>query len=139
MNSLARAAVSEYQSTGNSSIAYADPHELILRLMSGAIERIQQAKFAIKQDDAATKGELIGKAIAIIAGLDSCLDRSMQNPVLDNLEALYEYMNLRLAEANISNDIDRLDEVAKLMGEIKSAWEQIPQEARTTASAKAEK
>ena len=130
MNNLARAAVNEYQSTGNSSIAYADPHELILRLMGGAIERIQQAKFAISQNDSAAKGELIGKAIAIIAGLDSCLDRSLNNPVLENLEALYEYMNLRLAEANVSNDLDKLDEVGRLMGEIKSAWEQIPQSDR---------
>lgn len=134
MNSMARAAVSEYQSTGNSSIAYADPHELILRLMSGAIERIQQAKFAIKQNDTPAKGELIGKAIAIISGLDSCLDRSLENQVINNLEGLYEYMNLCLAEANISNDLDKLDEVARLMGEIKSAWEQIPQEARQPAS-----
>ena len=133
MNSLARAAVSEYQSTGNSSIAYADPHELILRLMSGAIERIQQAKFAIKQDDTAAKGELIGKAIAIIAGLDSCLDRSVENPLVVNLEGLYEYMNLCLAEANVNSDVKKLDEVAGLMGEIKSAWEQIPQDARRAA------
>ena len=134
MNSLARAAVSEYQSTGNSSIAYADPHELILRLMSGAIERIQQAKFAIKQDDTGAKGELIGKAIAIIAGLDSCLDRSVENPLVVNLEGLYEYMNLCLAEANVNSDVKKLDEVARLMGEIKSAWEQIPQETRDPAN-----
>ena len=134
MNSLARAAVSEYHSTGNSSIAYADPHELLLRLMNGAIDRIQQAKFAIKQGDTALKGELLGKAIGIIGGLDSCLDRSLNNPILENLEALYEYMNLRLAEANVSEDLDKLDEVAKLLGEIRSAWEQIPQETRDPAN-----
>ena len=38
MTNLAVKAVSQYQSADNSSIAYADPHELILRLMNGAIK-----------------------------------------------------------------------------------------------------
>ena len=40
MTNLALKAVDQYQSADNSSIEYADPHELILRLMNGAIERI---------------------------------------------------------------------------------------------------
>ena len=35
MSNLAFKAVNQYQSADNSSIAYADPHELILRLMNG--------------------------------------------------------------------------------------------------------
>ena len=134
MNNLAHTAVSQYQDTDNSSIAYADPHVLILRLMDGAIERIAQAKGAIQQKNAEAKGKLIGKAIGIIAGLDACLDRDLDNQLVTNLEALYEYMNSRLLEANVENDITSLEEVGRLMGEIRSAWVQIPQDVKQSNS-----
>ncbi len=126
MNTRIQAALSEYQGTDNSSISYADPHELILRLMNGAIDRIAQAKGAIYQKNQQAKGELIGKAISIIGGLSACLDHNQEGDIAENLEALYEYMNLRLLEANLEGDVKKLDEVSKLMSEIKSAWQQIP-------------
>lgn len=126
MNSLAQNALHQYQNTDNSSIAYADPHELILRLMNGALERIAQAKGAMNQNNAHSKGELLSKAISIIGGLSACLDHSQQSDLSENLEALYEYMNVRLLEANVENNTDKLDEVSRLMMEIKSAWLQIP-------------
>ncbi len=136
MNNLAHNALSQYQTTDNSSIAFADPHVLILRLMDGAIERIYQAKGAIQQKNTEAKGSLIGKAIGIIAGLDACLDRDLDNTLVSNLEALYEYMNGRLLEVNVENDIDKLEEVARLMGEIRTAWLNIPQEVKMSSSLK---
>ena len=136
MNNLAHKAVSQYQTTGNSSIAFADPHVLILRLMDGAIERIYQAIGAIQQNSIETKGKLISKAIGIIAGLDACLDHDLGNDLTTKLEALYEYMNVRLLEANVENDMSKLEEVAKLLGEIRSAWVQIPQEVKKSHSLK---
>ncbi len=73
---------------------------------------------------------MIGKAIAIITGLDSCLDREQGGDLAANLEAIYDYMNMRLLEANAENDIAKLEEVARLMGEIRSAWLQIPEEVK---------
>jgi flagellar protein FliS len=126
MNNRTQTALNQYQSTNNSSIVLSDPHSLILRLMEGAIERISQAKGAIKQKNVASKGSLIGKAIGIISGLDACLDRELKSDLTDNLEALYDYMNMRLLEASVENDIDKLDEVARLMNEVKAGWLQIP-------------
>ncbi len=130
MNNLAQSALSQYQATDNSAIAYANPHVLILKLIDGAIERICQAKGAIQQGDSGAKGKLIGKAIGIISGLDACLDSEHKNDLVNNLEAIYEYMNMRLLEANVENNIGKLEEVAKLMGEIRTGWMQIPDEAK---------
>lgn len=126
MNNLAQSAVNEYQSTGNSSVIYADPHDLILRLMNGAIDRISQAKGAILQKNKKMKGEFIGKAIMIIGGLSSCLDHEQDSDLAVNLESLYEYMNVCLLTANVEDDVEKLDEVSRLMREIRSGWEQIP-------------
>ena len=56
MNNRAYAAVSQYQTTNNSALAFADPHVLILRMMDGAIERINQAKGAMQQKNTELKG-----------------------------------------------------------------------------------
>lgn len=130
MNNLAQSALNQYQATDNSAIAYADPHVLILKLMDGAIERIYQAKGAIHQRNTEAKGKLIGKAIGIIAGLDACLDSDRDNDLANNLEAIYEYMNMRLLEANVEDNIGKLDEVARLMGEIRTGWVQIPDDVK---------
>ncbi len=126
MTNVALKAVNQYQSADNSSIAYANPHELILRLMNGAMERIAQAKGAIKHKETGQKGEFIGKAISIIGGLEGCLDHSQQGELSQNLSDLYQYMIIALTEANMSDDIARLNEISDLLLTIKSAWEQIP-------------
>ncbi len=131
MTNLALNAVSEYQSAGNSSIAYDNPHALILRLMNGAIERIAQARGAIQRNDVQRKGEYIAKAISIIGGLEGCLDHSQPGELSVNLSNLYQYMCLSLTQANIDGDIEKLNEVSALMTEIRSAWVQIPEQAQT--------
>ena len=125
MNHPAHNAVNKYQETDNSSVVYADPHELILRLMDGALDRIAQAKGAMEHHDIQQKGERISKAIAIIGGLSSCLDHEKGGELSGNLDNLYEYMNLRLLEANIEEDTSKLDEVSRLMHDIREAWKAI--------------
>lgn len=128
MTNLAHKAVNQYQTADNSSIVYANPHELILRLMNGALERIAQAKGAIQHNKVNQKGEYISKAISIIGGLSDCLNHSQPGDLSENLYRLYEYMNISLSEANIANDIAKLEEVSRLLLEIKSAWVQIPRQ-----------
>ncbi len=126
MTNLAFKAVNQYQSADKSSITYADPHELILRLMNGAIECIAQARGAMEHDNVQQKGEFIGKAISIIGGLEGCLDHAQPGDLSDNLSNLYQYMIVVLSEANIGDDIAKLNEVSHLLLEIRSAWIQIP-------------
>ena len=126
MNSLAQNAMTQYQDMGNSSIVFSDSHQLILRMMDGAIDRIAQAKGAMSRQDITLKAETISKAIAIIGGLEGCLNHEQGGELSQNLTSLYEYMILSLAQANIDNATDKLEEVSNLLMEIRSAWVQIP-------------
>jgi flagellar protein FliS len=108
-----------------SGVAYADPHTLITLMLDGALKRIAQAKAAIGRNDIAAKGENISSAVAIIGNLEGCLDLEKGGELARNLGALYDYMNLSLTQANVENDTSKLDEVMKLILEIKSAWVQI--------------
>ena len=113
-----------------SAVSGADPHRLVLMLMEGALGKIAIARGAMERGDIAAKGEAIGQAISIIDGLRTSLDLKAGGEIARSLDSLYDYMERRLTEANIHNDQGMLEEVAGLLGEIRSAWQGIPQEMR---------
>jgi len=104
----------------------ATPHRLIQMLMEGALEKIATAKFHMEKNEIARKGENISLAISIIDGLRVSLDKSTGGEIAQNLDDLYEYMGRILLQANLKNDVAKLDEVSGLLNEIKSAWDAIP-------------
>ena len=125
------AAMNQYKKVGtNVAVDVADPHHLIQMLMDGALERINSAKYHMVQNNIAKKGEDISKAISIIDGLVTSLDMEKGGEIADNLMALYDYMQRKLLEANLSDKMDNLDEVSALMNEIRSGWSSIPQDVR---------
>ena len=107
-------------------VAAADPHQLIVMLFDGALLAIAKAGSAMQQNQIAEKGQAISQAIDIIAnGLQASLNFSAGDELANRLAALYDYMCARLVHANLNNDAAALSEVGRLLGEIKSAWEEI--------------
>ena len=125
----------QYQAVGlNSALAHATPHQQILMLLTGALERIASAKGAIERNDIQMKGDCIGKAISIVGGLQASLVDTESNEISQNLDNLYAYMADQLLQANLHSSVDKLNEVNSLILDIKSAWEQIPTEHHHTQS-----
>jgi flagellar protein FliS len=121
-----QAALSQYKKIDSqSAIQGATPHRLIQLLMSGAIDRMTQAKAAHHVNNIEQKGVQLGKAISIIAGLQASLDPAQSNDIVENLDKLYDYMQRRLLEANLKNDMDMIDEVVGLLAQVKSSWDAI--------------
>jgi flagellar protein FliS len=119
-------ALRQYQKVnGQAQTSEASPHRLVQMLMQGGLDRIAQAKGAIVRNDIAQKGVLIGKAIGIIGGLREGLDLENQAEVLADLDGLYAYMSKRLVEANANNDVEILNEVARLLLTVKEGWDTI--------------
>lgn len=107
----------------------ANPHQLIQMLYEGAIENMARAKGCMERKDFSGKGDTLGRAINIIGGLQSFLDKEKGGEVAENLDALYDYMSRRLFEASKDNDIAIVDEVIGLVREVKTGWEGIKDEA----------
>lgn len=125
---LARAhgATQSYQNiSAEAAVTDANPHYLIQLLLQGAMDRIAAGKGHMQRGEIGSKGECLGKAIGIVSGLRASLDMEQGGDIARNLDALYEYAELRLMEANLKNDAERLDEATQLLGEIKSAWDAI--------------
>ena len=122
----AMTAMRQYQSVNTQAKAVdASPHRLIQMLMEGGLSRLAQARGAMDRGQVAMKGELIGKAIAIVGGLREGLDLEKGGEVAANLDRLYEYMITRLFEANLHNTVAPLEEVAVLLRNVKSGWDAI--------------
>lgn len=103
----------------------APPHRLVLMLMEGAERSIACARGHLLRSEPGPKGAQIGRAITLIEGLRSGLNREQGGAIADNLEALYLYLQERLLVANLESRAEVLDEVADLLRPIRSAWEAI--------------
>lgn len=124
-------ALKQYQQVNAQGLVEnADPHRLILMLMEAALDKIALAKDFIGRQEIAQKAQHISWAISIIDGLRLSLDKEAGKEIAENLDNLYEYMERRLFQANLENDTTILDEVTSLLGEIKGAWNAIPEDVR---------
>ena len=121
------AALNQYQRVDlESTIAMSTPHTLISMLLDGALKKIALAKGAATRGDISGRGNSISAAINIVDSLRAALDMKAGGEVASNLEALYTYMERRLAEANSKSDINIMGEVSDLLHEIKSGWDNMP-------------
>lgn len=118
------------QVRSHGGVESADPHGLITLLMDGAIERLVKARAHMQRGEVAAKGELIGRCINIVGGLRDGLDPSVQTPLVEQLDSLYDYMSRRLLWANLRDDVGALDEVSRLMQQLRDSWVQVPAAAR---------
>ena len=122
--------IKAYANVGfESDIAGADPHKLVLMLYEAAIQAAETAKKHIAAHNIEGKSNAISRASAIIQqGLMASLDVKAGGQIAQNLLELYEYMVYRLLIANLKNDTAALDEVVRLLTELKTAWEGITQQ-----------
>ncbi len=120
-------AINAYTNVGlESSVDTADSHKLILMLYQGAVLAVASAKNYMMRKETAKKGKSISHAIAIIeSGLQASLDKNVGGELTQNLSSLYDYMTMRLITANLKNDTEILDEVTRLLSDLKGAWESI--------------
>lgn len=99
--------------------------------MFDAIQKnIAIAAGAIDRNEVKLKGGKISQAIEIIDNLRASLDMYKGGELAENLYALYDYMERRLVEANLTDNKTVLSEVSSLVEELKEGWSAIPIEYR---------
>ena len=112
----------------DSEIAVASPHRIIQMMFAGALERLAQSRFAIERRDLQNKSLYIGKAIGLINGLNNSLNMDAGGEIASNLSNLYDFMLLKITEANVNNDVKAIDDVTDVLRIIKEGWDAIPQD-----------
>lgn len=123
---MVKQALAQYQQVNVATgVEGASPHRLIQMLMQGFLQRLAEAKGALARGDVAARGVALGKAIDIAIGLQTALNKEVEGGLPQQLDALYDYMQTRLLEANARADVAMIDEVAGLMRTVKEGWDGI--------------
>ncbi|TDL78923.1 flagellar export chaperone FliS [Peribacillus frigoritolerans] len=117
-----------YQAYQQNSVSTASPGELTLMLYNGCLKFIKQARQAIHQKNTQEKNLNLQKAQRIIQELMITLNP--EAAVSESMMSMYDYINRRLVEANISNDLAILTEVEEYVTEFRDTWKQVIQSTR---------
>ena len=113
-------------------VVAATPHKLIIMLFEGALAALATGLQHMNTGNIAGKGQSLSKAITIIdSGLRASLDHKSGGEIAVSLDSLYEYMSNRLLAANLNNQPELVEEVQRLLHELKGAWESINPAAAT--------
>jgi flagellar protein FliS len=100
----------------------ARPEELRLMLFDGAIKFCRQARHALPQKDFESSFNSLTKAKNILLELQTSLNHQIDPDLCSKLGSLYNYMYLRLVDANLERDELAIDEVIGLLEYERETW-----------------
>ncbi|UXH76897.1 flagellar export chaperone FliS [Roseateles amylovorans] len=103
--------------------AQASPLQLVLVLMDGLLDELARARAHIEARRYELKAVSLDKCVSIINGLSSALDLESGGEVVRNLAQLYDYCAERLYRAGVELDTGIVDEVRRLLGQIRGGWQ----------------
>ncbi|MED3574794.1 flagellar export chaperone FliS [Cytobacillus praedii] len=112
----------QYEAYQQNSVLTASPGELTLMLYNGCLKFLNQAKRAVQEKNIEAKHTNLSKAQNIISELMVTLN--FDYDIAKDMRKLYDYMNRRLIEANIKNDIAIISEVEELVTEFRDTWKE---------------
>lgn len=113
-----------YNTYTQNNIGVESPQKLVQMMYEGVLRFNMQAKRSMKEDDIEKKVYWVNRSSAIIAHLISVIDYS-GGDVAHYLSGLYTHQLQLLAEANLHNDAERLDEVSKVFKGLLEGWKEI--------------
>ena len=117
-----------YEQYKNNAIATATPAELTLMLYEGAIKFGNIAIKAIEENDVEKAYRNIVKVQNIIAEFRNTLD--FKYPVAKDFDRVYEYLERRLVEANMTKDKEIMEEVVTHIRSMRDTWKEVMKRAK---------
>ncbi len=107
------------------AITTQNKERVVVLLYEGAIKFLKLAIKALQDNDMATKGLYINKALAIVDELNRVLDMEIGGEIAMNLRQLYHFMIRQLNVANIQKDTQKIQQVINLLEELNQGWKEI--------------
>ena len=112
------------QAYREASVMTASPEQLVVMLYDGAGRFLTQAEGAMLGGTWMQASEKLSRAEAIIDELLATLDMEA-GEIAERLQAIYVFCKTRLIEGRLERDPGRVEQVARLLAELRDAWSQI--------------
>jgi flagellar protein FliS len=109
----------------DSSVLTAPPERLVVMLYDGAHRFLFQAAHAMRSGDIATMNNRMQRAEAILGELRGTLNFEDGGEIATRLESIYSFCQRHLLEARLKRDAARIEQVMKLLAELREAWDQV--------------
>ncbi len=108
-----------------SSVLTAPPERLVVMLYDGAIRFLHQSAIALRAGNQRVFLDRVQRAEAIIKELNVTLDMQRGGEVAERLRAIYQFCNLHLTAATMEGDAAKVEDVIRLLSELRESWQQI--------------
>jgi flagellar protein FliS len=108
-------------------IRTATPTELVVMMYDSAIAGLQQARACIQDGEICGRARNLNKVSSILTELQATLNFQAGGEIAQSLDRLYAYMRNRLFQASLHQDGAAVEEVARLMASLRSAWVEVAQ------------
>ena len=118
-----------YAAYANNKIMTASPAELTLMLYEGAIKFANLAVAGIEENDIQKAHTNIMKVERIIEEFQATLNHKY--PVAKDFDNVYNYLLIRLKEANVKKDKEIMVEVLKHLRTMRDTWKEVMRTGRT--------
>jgi flagellar protein FliS len=107
------------------SILTAPPERLVVMLYDGCLRFLNQAAYAMREDNGREADARLRRAEAIIDELMTTLDHKRGGEIADRLLGIYVFCRRHLLDARRANDPEMVEKVGELLGELREAWAEI--------------
>ena len=115
----------------------ATPEQLQLMLYDGAIRFGEQAKLALEQKNFEQSYTMISRVQKIITEMSSSLRHKVDPDLCGKMAALYNYVYLKLVEANIEHKVESMDEALNILRYQRETWAMLLEQLGKTKAAAA--
>ena len=112
-----------YQQYEKSRILTASPAELTLMLYEGAIKFANIAQMAMEKNDIEKAHNNIRRVQNIITEFQATLNHKY--PVAKDFDSVYEYLQQRLHDANMTKDPEIMEDILKHLRTMRDTWKEV--------------
>lgn len=116
------AIASPYSQYLENQLKTATPGKLLVMTYDAAIRFTRAAKTAMQQHNLNDQSENIRKTQNLVLELIKSINHEVDVKLASNLDSLYTYFFDRLTYANINDDLKALEEVERLLIDMRNTW-----------------
>lgn len=115
-------AMDGYAQYQQNQIMTASPAKLLLMAYDGAIRFLRISAEKMQENKFNEQNTYINKALAIINELLSTLREDVDPALSARLKSIYLYIIEKLAHANMTQDMNALNECIKILSDLRGTW-----------------